>query len=163
MPIQVAVDGEDVSPEEIQSPGWTTALNRRKVKTVPDATGEAPRPKPGVATVSQPRWIPTKVKKQVIAASRMPQLPKDHLRTSSVRIKTPGADKGPWATKAKKTSQPLVKGVLTQSVIFELVSSIQKENATLRSIVEQLKSEIADIKGAKVVNATPASRPNRPV
>ncbi|KAL3222876.1 hypothetical protein MRX96_028308 [Rhipicephalus microplus] len=54
-------------------------------------------------------------------------------RTSSVRITTPGADKGPWATKAKKTSQP------------------------------QLKAEIAEIKGAKMVNAAPPSRPNRPV
>ncbi|KAH7985441.1 hypothetical protein HPB51_026829 [Rhipicephalus microplus] len=80
MSMQVAVDGEDFSPEELQSPGWTTAVNRRKVKTVPDATGEAPRPKAGVATVLQPRWLPTNVEKQVIATSRMPQLPKDHLR-----------------------------------------------------------------------------------
>ncbi|KAL3258596.1 hypothetical protein MRX96_046386 [Rhipicephalus microplus] len=72
-------------------------------------------------------------------------------RTSSVRIKTPGADKGPWATKAKKTSQPQVKGGAdSEHVIFELVSSIQKENATLRGIVEQLKAEIAEIEGANV-------------
>ncbi|KAL1463922.1 hypothetical protein MTO96_043130 [Rhipicephalus appendiculatus] len=80
MSMQVAVDGEDVSTEELQSPGWTTAINRRKVKTTPDATGEAPSAKPGVATLSQPRRSLMNVKKQVIAASRMPQLPKDHLR-----------------------------------------------------------------------------------
>ncbi|KAL1443246.1 hypothetical protein MTO96_030357 [Rhipicephalus appendiculatus] len=80
MSMQVTVDGEDVSSEELQSPGWTTAINRRKLKTMPDATGEAPSAKPGVATLSQPRRSLTNVKKQVIAASRMPQLPKDHLR-----------------------------------------------------------------------------------
>lgn len=80
MSMQVSVDGEDVSPEELQSPGWTTAVSRRKVRTVPDGTGEAPSGKPGVATLSQPRQSLTKVKKQVIAASRLPQLPKDHLR-----------------------------------------------------------------------------------
>ncbi|KAL1469778.1 hypothetical protein MTO96_024863 [Rhipicephalus appendiculatus] len=80
MSMQVTVDGEDVSSEELQSPGWTTAINRRKVKTMPDATGEAPSAKPGVATLSQPRRSLTNVKKHVIAASRMPQLPKDHLR-----------------------------------------------------------------------------------
>ncbi|KAL1434408.1 hypothetical protein MTO96_011728 [Rhipicephalus appendiculatus] len=69
MSMQVAVDGEDVSTEELQS-----------VKTMPDATGEAPSAKPGVATLSQPRRSLMNVKKQVIAASRMPQLPKDHLR-----------------------------------------------------------------------------------
>ncbi|KAH8028421.1 hypothetical protein HPB51_016588 [Rhipicephalus microplus] len=290
MSMQVAVDGEDISPEELQSPGWTMAVNRWKVKTVPDATGEAPRAKPGVATVSQPR-LPTNVKKQVIAASRRSQLPKDHLRvivrprnglgmrhvnqikfafaltkvanlgeeeiaenvvcpnfmqniavvstptktnarayasissvvlgsveyevnayiaasddtckevirgvaldidpvkfqalsvherdtaalkqseskprkrwTSSDRITTPGAEKEPWATKAKKTSQPQVKGGAdSEHVSFELVSSIQKENATLRSNVKQLKAEIAEIKGSKVVNAAPPSWPNRHV
>ncbi|KAH8026915.1 hypothetical protein HPB51_000123 [Rhipicephalus microplus] len=80
MSMQVAVDEEDVSSEELQSLGWTTAVNRWKVKTVPDATGKAPRPKPSMATASQPRWLPRNVKKQIIAASRMPQLPKDHLR-----------------------------------------------------------------------------------
>ncbi|KAL3224945.1 hypothetical protein MRX96_049407 [Rhipicephalus microplus] len=85
-------------------------------------------------------------------------------RTSSVRMTTPGADKGPWDTKAKKTSQQQVKGgANSEHVSFELVSSIQKENATLRSIVEQLKAEIAEIKGAKVVNPALPSRPNRPV
>lgn len=78
--MQVAVDGEDVSPEELQSLGRTTAVNRRKVKSVPDATGKAPSAKPGVATVSQPRRLLTNVKKQDIAMSRMPQLSKDHLR-----------------------------------------------------------------------------------
>ncbi|KAH8022175.1 hypothetical protein HPB51_022572 [Rhipicephalus microplus] len=38
-------------------------------------------------------------------------------RTSSVRITTPGAEKGPWATKAKKTAQSQVKRVLTQSML----------------------------------------------
>lgn len=85
-------------------------------------------------------------------------------RTSSVRITTQGADKRPWATKAKKTSQPQVKGGAdSEHVSFELVSSIQKENATLRSIAEQLKAEIAEIKGAKVVKAAPPSRPYGPV
>ncbi|KAL1436232.1 hypothetical protein MTO96_049860 [Rhipicephalus appendiculatus] len=68
MSMQVAVDGEDVSSEELQSPGWTPAINRRKVKTMPDAMGEAPSAKPGVATLSQPRRSLMNVKKQVIAA-----------------------------------------------------------------------------------------------
>ncbi|KAL1476714.1 hypothetical protein MTO96_036305 [Rhipicephalus appendiculatus] len=80
MSMQVGVDGEDVSPEELRSRGWTTAIDRRKVKTMPDATGDAPSEKPGLATVSQPRRSLTKEKKEVIAASRMAQLPKDHLR-----------------------------------------------------------------------------------
>ncbi|KAL3222309.1 hypothetical protein MRX96_005003 [Rhipicephalus microplus] len=85
-------------------------------------------------------------------------------RTSLVCITTPGAEKRPWATKAKETSQPQIKRVAdSEHVSFELVSSIQEENATLRRIVEQLKAEIAEIKGAKVVNATPSSWPNRPV
>ncbi|KAL3246964.1 hypothetical protein MRX96_057318 [Rhipicephalus microplus] len=84
--------------------------------------------------------------------------------TSSDRITTPGAEKEPWATKAKKTSQPQVKGGAdSEHVSFELVSSIQKENATLRSNVKQLKAEIAEIKGSKVVNAAPPSWPNRHV
>ncbi|KAL1443882.1 hypothetical protein MTO96_045779, partial [Rhipicephalus appendiculatus] len=397
MSMQVVVDGEDVSTEELQSPGWTTAINRRKVKTTPDATGEAPNAKPDVATLSQPRRSLMNMKKQVIAASRMPQLPKDHLRvivrpgkgldmrhvsqikfafalakaadlgkeeiaedvvcpnfmqniavalivhdrnptalqakriknskavvilfnglkvpnhvicgasmfrctlfrrqtdvcyacgkvghradvcptpddvicrgcgkqspseehdckpmcklcggahvtadrkckqrfqipyvvrhrrkerqkqdsnpcfqrgytaedfpplhtvkpvgtsatrrgrshskgnrsrskgrsdsiarsrsrTPSVRITTQGADQRPWATKAKKMTQPEVKGGAdSEHVSFELVSRIQKENAALRSIVEQLKAEIAEIKGAKVVKAAPPSRPIKSV
>ncbi|KAH8020298.1 hypothetical protein HPB51_000149 [Rhipicephalus microplus] len=79
MSMQVSGDGEDVSFEELQSPDWTTAVNRQKVKTTPEATSKAPRVKPGAATVSQPCRLPTNVKKQVIAASKMPQLPKDYL------------------------------------------------------------------------------------
>ncbi|KAH8021976.1 hypothetical protein HPB51_020586 [Rhipicephalus microplus] len=91
MSMQVVVDGKDVSLEELQFPGCATAVNRWKVKTVPDATGEATRAKgeatrakPAVATVLQPRQLPTNVKKQVIAAPTMPKLPKDHLRAANL-------------------------------------------------------------------------------
>ncbi|KAH8008729.1 hypothetical protein HPB51_003376 [Rhipicephalus microplus] len=119
--------------------------------------------KPGGASATQRGRSQTKGNRSR-SGGRSASMARSLSRTSSVRITTPGADKEPWATKAKKTSQPQVKGGAdSEHVSFELVSSIQKENATLRSIVEQLKAEITEIKGAKVMNAAPPSRPNRPV
>lgn len=85
-------------------------------------------------------------------------------RTPAVRIATQGVHQGTWATKVKKTAQPQVKGgAASEHVSFELVDRIQKENATLRSIVEQLRAEIAEMKGARAVKAALPSQPNRPV
>ncbi|KAH6936080.1 hypothetical protein HPB50_013092 [Hyalomma asiaticum] len=55
------------------------------------------------------------------------------------------------------------EGAASEHVSFKLVDRIQTENATLRSIVEQLRAEIAEMKEAKAVKAALPSRPNRPV
>ncbi|KAM7293803.1 hypothetical protein ISCGN_023386 [Ixodes scapularis] len=80
MAMQVAVEGEDISPEEFQFAGWQSAFTKRKSsqKCLP-AESEQPANTPSGSSNGGSR-TPASVKKRLVAASRMPRLPKEHFR-----------------------------------------------------------------------------------
>ncbi|KAH6947951.1 hypothetical protein HPB50_022134 [Hyalomma asiaticum] len=118
---------------------------------------------PGVTSVTQRRRSRSRGGRSR-SRGRSASVARSRSRTPAVRIGTQGVHQGTWATKVKKTAQPQVKeGAASEHVSFELVDRIQKENATLESIIEQLRAEIAEMKEAKAVKAALPSRPNRPV
>ncbi|CAN8014685.1 unnamed protein product [Ixodes persulcatus] len=80
MTMQVTVEGEDISPEEFQCAGWQSAFTKRKSsqKCLP-AESEQPANTPSCSSNGGSR-TPASVKKRLVAASRMPRLPKGHFR-----------------------------------------------------------------------------------
>ncbi|KAG0416909.1 hypothetical protein HPB47_006007 [Ixodes persulcatus] len=80
MTMQVTVEGEDISPEEFQCAGWQSAFTKRKSsqKCLP-AESEQPTDTPSGSSNGGSR-TPASVKKRLVAASRMPRLPKEHFR-----------------------------------------------------------------------------------
>ncbi|KAG0423346.1 hypothetical protein HPB47_000862, partial [Ixodes persulcatus] len=80
MTMQVTVEGEDISPEEFQCAGWQSAFTKRKSsqKCLP-AESEQPANTPSGSSNGGSR-TPASVKKRLVAASRMPRLPKEHFR-----------------------------------------------------------------------------------
>ncbi|CAN7997241.1 unnamed protein product [Ixodes pacificus] len=80
MAMQVTVEGEDISPEEFQCAGWQSAFTKRKSsqKCLP-AESEQPANTPRGSSNGGSR-TPASVKKRLVAASRMPRLPKEHFR-----------------------------------------------------------------------------------
>lgn len=79
MSMQVYVEGEDITPEELQSAGWSTSSNRRKSRAKPTSEYVESSTPPDNGKAS-PRRSRTTVKKRVIAASRLPRMPRDHYR-----------------------------------------------------------------------------------
>ncbi|KAL1466211.1 hypothetical protein MTO96_042881, partial [Rhipicephalus appendiculatus] len=79
MAMHVTVLGEDISPEEFQCAGWTTALSKRKStkESLSVAGAELPGPIYGKIGTSQ---SPANVKKRLANASRLPRLPREHFR-----------------------------------------------------------------------------------
>ncbi|KAH8025926.1 hypothetical protein HPB51_014259 [Rhipicephalus microplus] len=78
--MQVSVDGEDITPDDLQDSGWSVATTKRKLRGT-----HAPRTETQ-ASVSMhgDAWSPQRsraaVKKRLIAASRLPYLTRDHHR-----------------------------------------------------------------------------------
>ncbi|KAL1477840.1 hypothetical protein MTO96_035433 [Rhipicephalus appendiculatus] len=79
MSMQVSVEGEDISPKEFQSAGWSTASNRRKSRAKPTSL-YVDSSTPSDNGMASPHQSRTTVKKKVIAASRLPHMPRDHFR-----------------------------------------------------------------------------------
>ncbi|KAH9384654.1 hypothetical protein HPB48_026665 [Haemaphysalis longicornis] len=79
MPEVEMVEGEEISHEEANRPGWTTALGRNKKARVetPVSAGNASHvgSKGGRRTAA-----PQGAMKRLAAASRLPRLPRDHIR-----------------------------------------------------------------------------------
>ncbi|CAN7980466.1 unnamed protein product [Ixodes pacificus] len=80
MAMQVTVEGEDISAEEFQCAGWQSAFTKRKSsqKCLP-AESKQTANKPSGSSNGGSR-TPASVKKHLVAASRMPRLPKEHFR-----------------------------------------------------------------------------------
>ncbi|KAG0432639.1 hypothetical protein HPB47_020649 [Ixodes persulcatus] len=80
MAMQVTVEREDISTEEFQCAGWQSAFTKRKSsqKCLP-AEREQPANTPSGSSNGGSR-TPASVKKRLVAASRMPRLPKEHFR-----------------------------------------------------------------------------------
>ncbi|CAN7948516.1 unnamed protein product [Ixodes hexagonus] len=80
MTMQVTVEGEDITPEELQGAGWRSAFTKRKSsqKCLP-AENEQPANTTSGSSNGGSR-TPASVKKRLVAASRMPRLPREHLR-----------------------------------------------------------------------------------
>ncbi|KAL1484085.1 hypothetical protein MTO96_032776 [Rhipicephalus appendiculatus] len=77
MSMQVSVDGEDITPHDLQESGWSVATTKRKLRATPTPRTETH------ASVSMPgdaHRSPAAVKRRLIAASRLPHLPRDHHR-----------------------------------------------------------------------------------
>ncbi|KAH8022806.1 hypothetical protein HPB51_005171 [Rhipicephalus microplus] len=78
--MQVSVDGEDITPDDLQDSGWSVATTKRKLRGTHTPRTETQ------ASVSMhgDAWSPQRsraaVKKRLIAASRLPYLPRDHHR-----------------------------------------------------------------------------------
>ncbi|KAH8035509.1 hypothetical protein HPB51_005791 [Rhipicephalus microplus] len=79
MPEVAMVEGEEISHEEANRPGWTTALGRNKKARVetPVSAGNASHvgSKAGRRTAA-----PQGAMKRLAAASRLPRPPRDHIR-----------------------------------------------------------------------------------
>ncbi|CAN7994182.1 unnamed protein product, partial [Ixodes hexagonus] len=80
MAMQVTVEGEDITPEELQCAGWRSAFTKRKSpqKCLP-AESEQPANTTSGSSNGGSR-TPASVKKRLVAASRMPRLPREHFR-----------------------------------------------------------------------------------
>ncbi|KAH8008992.1 hypothetical protein HPB51_008563 [Rhipicephalus microplus] len=77
MAMQVTVQGGDISPEEFQCSGWTTALSKRKSTKAPVVGAEVQDPPYGKNAGTQ---CPANVKKRLANASRLPHLPRELFR-----------------------------------------------------------------------------------
>ncbi|KAH7975279.1 hypothetical protein HPB51_027074 [Rhipicephalus microplus] len=79
MPEVEIVEGEEISHEEANRPGWTTALGRNKKARVetPVSTGNASH---GGSKGGRRTAAPQGAMKRLAAASRLPRLPRDHIR-----------------------------------------------------------------------------------
>ncbi|KAH7955834.1 hypothetical protein HPB52_004078 [Rhipicephalus sanguineus] len=78
MSMQVTVEGEDISPEECMQSGWTTAISKRKTQGTPAQGGQTHSSQRG-GGIGGAR-TPAGVKKRIIAASRLPPLPRENYR-----------------------------------------------------------------------------------
>lgn len=78
MPIQVTMEGEDITPEECLESGWNTAFSKRKMQGSPTPAGKTSSAQRGSATGGA--RTPAEVKKRIVAASRLPHLPREHYR-----------------------------------------------------------------------------------
>lgn len=78
--METVVEGEDISQEEANRPGWTTAMGRNKKAkpgpTVPDRGNEGRAETKGGRRTAGPQ----SAIKRLVAASRLPRLPRDHIR-----------------------------------------------------------------------------------
>ncbi|KAL1475696.1 hypothetical protein MTO96_037095 [Rhipicephalus appendiculatus] len=80
MSMQVSVDGEDITPHDLQDSGWSVATSKRKLRATPTPRTETQ------ASVSMPGDAGSShrsraaVNRRLIAASRLPHLPRDHHR-----------------------------------------------------------------------------------
>ncbi|KAH7964072.1 hypothetical protein HPB51_027690 [Rhipicephalus microplus] len=80
MSMQVSVDGEDISPDDLQDSDWSVATTKRKLRGTHTPRTETQ------ASVSMHGdvWLPQRsraaVKKRPIAASTLLHLPRDHHR-----------------------------------------------------------------------------------
>ncbi|KAH9368012.1 hypothetical protein HPB48_015462 [Haemaphysalis longicornis] len=77
--MQISVEGEDISPEEFSnSAGWTTSINKCK-PTSNDAPEQGDRASSALRGGNKGP-APANVKTRINAASRLPPLPKEHIR-----------------------------------------------------------------------------------
>ncbi|KAH7951055.1 hypothetical protein HPB52_004547 [Rhipicephalus sanguineus] len=80
MSTQVSVEGEDITPDDFQDTGWSVATAKRKLRATRTPRNEMQ------ASVSMPGCARSfyhcgaKVKRRLIAASRLPHLPRDNHR-----------------------------------------------------------------------------------
>lgn len=77
--MQITVEGEDISPDEFNNGvGWTSSVNKRKSAStdVPEQGDRASSTLRG----GNKGAAPASVKKRINAASRLPRLPKEHIR-----------------------------------------------------------------------------------
>ncbi|KAL1446044.1 hypothetical protein MTO96_028931 [Rhipicephalus appendiculatus] len=78
MSMQVTVEGEDITDEEFKQSGWTTAISKRKTQGTPALGGQTHSARRG-GGIGGAR-TPAGVKKRIIAASRLPPLPRENYR-----------------------------------------------------------------------------------
>lgn len=78
MSMQITVEGEDITPEECLESGWTTAISKRKTQGTPAPGGKTSSTQRGGSTGGA--RTTTGVKKRIVAASRLPRLPREHYR-----------------------------------------------------------------------------------
>ncbi|KAL1479646.1 hypothetical protein MTO96_034807 [Rhipicephalus appendiculatus] len=78
MSMQVTVEGEDITDEEFKQSGWTTAISKRKTQGTPAQGGQTHSSRRGDG-IGGAR-TPAGVKKRIIAASRLPPLPRENYR-----------------------------------------------------------------------------------
>lgn len=77
--MQITVEGEDISSDEFEnSVGWTTAVSKRKSATK-NAPRQGDRASPASRGEKRSR-TPASVKKRITTASRLPHLPREHIR-----------------------------------------------------------------------------------
>lgn len=80
MPEVEMVEGVEITPEEARCPGWTTATGKNK-KARQEAPKSTPSPvKQGGGRGGRRTAAPRNALKKLAAASRLPNLPRDHIR-----------------------------------------------------------------------------------
>lgn len=79
MPEVVMVEGEEISREEANSPGWTSGLGKSK-KSPAEAPASVDGVSHGDVKGGRRTAAPQGVAKRLAAASRLPRLPRDHIR-----------------------------------------------------------------------------------
>ncbi|KAL1486949.1 hypothetical protein MTO96_031149 [Rhipicephalus appendiculatus] len=161
MAMHVTVLGEDISPEEFQCSGWTTALSKRKStkESLSVAGAAVPGPTYGKNGSSQST---ANVKKRLANASRLPRLPREHFRiiirprgglnvknTSNVRI-----------SQALMTAAGLSAADITEDIIcpnamqnIVVISTPSQANAKAYASLEAITVNKADYEVSSYIAA----------
>ncbi|KAL3256542.1 hypothetical protein MRX96_046601 [Rhipicephalus microplus] len=74
MPQQIAMEGDDVTPEELQGNGWFSVLKRRQESRAKSLAARQPGTQRGATAT------PNATQRRVAAASRLPAMPRSHNR-----------------------------------------------------------------------------------
>ncbi|KAH7964168.1 hypothetical protein HPB51_027594 [Rhipicephalus microplus] len=147
MPEVEMVEREEISHEEVNRPGWTTALDRNKKARVetPVFVGNASLvgSKGGCRTAA-----PLGAMKRLAAASRLPRLPRDHIRiivrprdgldvrkVSQIRLAQAIAMAAALAL--AETEGDIVCPNITQNIL--VVSTPEKKNANAYAAIQQIR------------------------
>lgn len=147
MPEVEMVEGEEISHEEANRPGWTTALGRNKKARVetPVSAGNASHvgSKGGRRTAA-----PQGAMKRLAAASRLPRLPRDHIRiivrprdgldvrkVSQIRLAQAIAMAAALAP--AETEGDIVCPNIAQNIL--VVSTPEKKNANAYAAIQQIR------------------------
>lgn len=135
MPEVEMVEGEEISREEANSPGWTTAVCRSKKVRAEAAPGSVPHEgvKGGLRTAA-----PQGVAKRLAAALRLPRLPRDGLD-----IKKVGQI---WLAQAMAMAAALAPGEAEGDIVclnvaqnVLVVSTPKKRNALANAGIQQIR------------------------
>lgn len=143
MPEVEMVEGEEISREEANSPGWTTAVCRSKKVRAEAAPGSVPHEgvKGGLRTAA-----PQGVAKRLAAALRLPRLPRDHIRImprDGLDIKKVGQI---WLAQAMAMAAALAPGEAEGDIVclnvaqnVLVVSTPKKRNALANAGIQQIR------------------------